>query len=386
MSEKVDITYSINSNSLTPEQLDVFKEALFKSKGQSNNQLGGLLAVAGATSTEIAKLASRVHSTHPFWRRVSGALKPAPRAVMQVVKEVPNFWDTIKGKNLKERYAGVLEKMNINPEIELPVTRLDADLSREYIQRTFKVTGETYCMYQEQRNLQYDSAMRDKLGMVDVFSPLAEVKFLNDNALERLIESTAHEQEFKIPDYDKYRKYEIDSLAKLKPEVAEKIRANKLLCDVLQSECSWVFRQNANSQQSIELMCIMEGFYDVCREMGIVGIVDGSVNGRSWMTTAASKGVMQNVIKLSGTYRRLVKSGFAESVARETVLAEINENISKRASHPQVRFYARDDYKDTPEEERELAKKASKSGTGTPRNRVLTLDEFMKATGLKKED
>lgn len=83
---------------------------------------------------------------------------------------------------------------------------------------------------------------------------------------------------------------------------------------------------------------------------------------------------MKNVIKLGGTYRRLVKSGFAESVARETVLGEINNNIASRATRPALRFFARTDYKDTPPEEREAKKKTSKSSGSNSKREVEVYD------------
>jgi hypothetical protein len=93
---------------------------------------------------------------------------------------------------------------------------------------------------------------------------------------------------------------------------------------------------------------------------------------------------MKNVIKPSGAYRRLLKSGFAESVARETVLGEINNNIINRASHTALRFYGRTDYKDTPAEEREKSKKVStRSGSGGSRKRIMTIEEFAKANGIE---
>ena len=155
------------------------------------------------------------------------------------------------------------------------------------------------------------------------------------------------------------------------------------MIDVLAENFDYFFRHYPNSTSSVQLMCLMEGFYAVCCEMGIVGILDNAASGRGWASQATAKGVMKNAIKLAGTYRRLVKSGFAESVARETVLAEINDNIMKRASRPQIRFYPRNDYKDTPEEERENTNKASGSGTGTQRKAVMSLDELVKS--MKKE-
>ena len=132
------------------------------------------------------------------------------------------------------------------------------------------------------------------------------------------------------------------------------------------------------------------GCFDECGRPNLKAFgdaVDYNINARTYVSEAASKGIMKNIIKLSGTYRRLVKSGFAESVARETVLGEINNNIASRASRTALRFYGRTDYEDTPAEEREKAKKVStRSGSGGSRKRTMTLEEFAKANGIEKEE
>lgn len=378
---KVDITYGVNPKDLTAEQMAVFKEGLFKSKGASNTRFGASLAVAGATADEIARLCANV-TDRQFLVRSSFKTSPQFRAVQQVVKEVPNFWDTVKGRKLKERNSTLLTRLGLDPDKYLPVTKFDAELSGLYLNRSFRATGESYCMFQEQRDLMYNVGIGGKIVMVDLFEPLADVKFGDEQSLQTLGDNTCKNSS-PLPDYDKNRKYEVESLAHVDEELTSMMKPQKLMIDVLAENFDHNFRHYPNSTSSVQVMCLMEGFYAVCCEMGIVGILDSAASGRYWVSQATAKGVMKNVIKLAGTYRRLVKSGFAESVARETVLAEINDNIMKRASQPQIRFYPRNDYVDTPEEDRQQVQKAA--GTGTSRKRVLTLDEFMKATGLKEE-
>lgn len=379
---KVDITYGVSPKDLTAEQMAVFKEGLFKSKGASNTRFGANLAVAGATADEIARLCANV-TDRQYLAKSSFRTSPNFRAVLQVVREVPNFWDTVKGRKLKERGSTLLTKLGLDPDKYLPVTKFDAKLSDLYLNRSFRATGESYCMFEEQRNLMYNSEIGGKIVMVDLFEPLTEVKFADEQSLQTLGDNTCKKGS-PLPDYDKNRKYEVESLAHMDEEITSMMKPQKLMIDVLAENFDHNFRHYPNSTSSVQVMCLMEGFYAVCCEMGIVGILDNAASGRYWVSQATAKGVMKNVIKLAGTYRRLVKSGFAESVARETVLAEINDNIMKRASRPQLRFYPRNDYKDTPEEERENIKKAS--GTGTPRKRVLTLEEFVEAMGLKEEE
>lgn len=378
---KFDISYGVSPCNLTAEQMAVFKEGLFKSKGASNTRFGASLAVAGATADEIARLCANI-TDRQFLAQSSFKTSPKFRAVMQVVKEVPNFWDTVKGRKLKERGSTLLTKLGLDPEKYLPVTKFDAKLSDLYLNRSFRATGESYCMFQEQRELMYSTDIGGKIVIVDLFEPLAEVKFGDEQSLRTLGDNTCKNSS-PIPDYDKNRKYEIESLAHMDEEITSMMKPQRLMIDVLAENFDYFFRHYPNSNSSVQLMCIMEGFYAVCCEMGIVGILDNAASGRCWVSQATARGVMKNVIKLAGTYRRLVKSGFAESVARETVLAEINDNIMKRASRPQIRFYPRNDYKDTPEEEREKVQKASGSGTGTQRKAVMSLDELVKS--LKKE-
>lgn len=373
---KICVDNSLGICSLNDEQLKVFKEALFKSKGQSNNEFGVELVLAGATSDEVAKFASRVEGRAMLTKSSKGINSAPYRAVMQVVRRVPNFWDTVKGRNIKSEHAGILAKLGINTERYLPVTKFDAKLSDMYLQTTYRVTGESYCMFSAQSDLRYDSITAGKVKMAEIFSPLSQVKFLKDNAVIELVSNTTRNAETELPDYDKNRAYDIDSLAHMDEAITSQMSPRELMADLLRDDFEGYFRHNPTSTYSIKIMCIMEGFYEVCREMGIVGILDGAANGRYYVSGATLKGIMQNVIKMAGTYRRLVKSGFGESVARETVLAEINDNIIKRASRPQVRFYGRNDYKDTPAEEREKVKKVSKSSTGKPKRRVLTLEDL----------
>lgn len=383
---KVDFTaYAISPSYLTAEQMAVFKEGLFKSKGASNTRFGAELAVAGATADEIARLCANVIDRQFLVK--SNQKHPAPlRAVLQVMKEVPNFWDTVKGRKLKERSQPMLEKLGLNPDGYLPVTKFDANLSEIYLQRTYRVLGETYCRFQEQRDLMYDSYICDKIVMVDIFEPLSDTKFSSEDAVKALAANTVRRNKSYIPKYEDYRKYEIDSLAHMDEDITVGIEPRELMIDVLHEDFSGWFRSYPENKTTIQTMCIIEAFYEVCREMGIVGVVDDKVNGKYFTSQAVAKGIMKSVIKYGGTYRRLVKSGFAESVARETVLAEINDNIVKRASHPSVRFYPRNDYKDTPEEERIQTKPTTSSGSGRSRRRVLTLEEFAELYGLEVEE
>ena len=382
---KADIDAYVGWDKFTEEQQKVFKEAMFKSKGKSNNRLGAYLVLAGATADDVAKYGGGVDARSKFWARRSSE-RHVPKAVRQIASSVPDFWETVKGRKLKERSRDTLIKMGLNPDEKLPVTRFNAKLSEMYLQRTFKANGESYCMYNVQRDLKYDSSVGDKLEMVDVFEPLANVKFADDAALKNLMDCSVKKStgsHNSLPDYDKNRKYEIDSFAHMDEAITSQINPYKLLIDVLHENYSGYFYSNPESSYAIQIMCIMEGFYDVCREMGIVGVQDKAISGRYWVSASTAKGIMQNVIKLAGSYRRLVKGGFAESVARETVLAEINENISNRAAHPQIRFYPRNDYVDTPEEEREQAKQASKSGSGSSRKTVMSIEELL---GVKLEE
>ena len=378
---KFDISCGVSPSNLTDEQMAVFKEGLFKSKGASNTRFGASLAIAGATADEIARLCANV-TDRQFLDKSNPKHSPAFRAILQVVREIPDYWETVKGRELKKEKYEMLKKMGINPEAKLPVTKFDAKLSNVYLNRSFRASGSTYCMFQEQRDMRYDADIKNRLKLVEVFSPLIDVKFAREGAVKYLSEYSSKSGSIYLPDYEKNRKYEVDSLAHMDESITEKICPHQLMVDVLLDNFDGYFRSNPNASYSIQIMCLMEGFYEVCREMGIVGISDDAVAGRVWISQATSKGVMKSVIKMAGTYRRLVKNGFAESVARETVLAEINDNIMKRASQPQLRFYPRNDYKDTPEEEREQAKKASGAGTGTQRKSIMSIEDLAKSLGV----
>ena len=373
---------------LDEEQQWRFKEALFESKGSANNQLGALLAIAGAPAKDIAKYASKATGekvlTHSFLKH---KIDKDERIARSVFKTVPNFWDTVKGRKLKEK-GEILDKVGLDPSKPLPVAQLDVNMSEKALQVAFRMSGRTYTYCDELRMLRYDSTIAGKFAMVDLFEPLADVNFADDITLIRLSEHTNLTNVNTFKGYVEYRKQDIDSLAHLDPAVAEKMEPERLFADIVRSGFSHCYGNG--TKYGIEIECVTEAFYEVCAEMGIVGVLDLASPGRQYITQAATLGVMKNVIKLAGTYRRLVKGGFAESVARETTLAEINENIAKRATRPSVRFYGRNDIEDTPEEERAKAKRTSGgngngNGNGNGRSRMLTLDEFVKAISSKGE-
>ena len=380
---KFDLGYSslVSWNTVDETKQKMFKEALAKSKGKVNNQLGALLLVAGASVDDIVKYASEVTGRQFYAKPAPRKMDADDKASRFAAKLVPNFWDTVKGKYMKEEKGEVLKKVGLNPEKPLPASQLDIKLSQRAINVASRMTGKSYAYNDTLRMLRYNSTLSQKFTAAEIFEPLVDVKFKFDYGLEYLMQNTAYQlAEVHLPDYQKNRKYEIDSLAHLKPEVAAEIKPMKLMVDLLEENFGGYFRHDPNSKWSVEIMCVMEAFYDVCKEMGIVGVVDSAVAGRTYITSAATKGIMKNVIRLAGTYRKLVKGGFAESVAREAVLAEINENIEKRATRPVLRFYGRDDYKDTPEEER-VQKKATNPSGGSSQKRVFTFDELGKVLG-----
>lgn len=383
---KIDLRCSVDVNRFDDEQKKVWGEALFRSKGQANTKIGAILVTLGATADEVVKFTTDVKDHPAFTKTHQTRRKAIEKALDQVWRSVPDFWDTVKGRKMKEEDGELLVKVGLNPDVKIPATQLDAKLSQYYINKTYRITGESYMHHRVQYNLQTDSSMARALSRATAFKPLMNVKFKEDDrtsssSLRDIMDRTASPNDFKIPNFDKYRKYEVDSLANMDENVSSAIQPYQLWCDCINNAFAWRFRNYPNADKTIQLNCVTEGFYDVCKELGIVGVLDQAVSGRSWCSESTCAGILKSVIRMAGTYRRLVKGGFAESVARETVLAEINENITKRASRPIVRFYPRNDYKDTPAEELEKVKKVSKSsgGSSQPR-RVLTLDELRKMT------
>ena len=382
--EKLSIGYScsISWSELNKDQKERFKQALFESKGQANNQIGAILAITGAPVKDIVKYATKVQGAEVYAKRPRSKFTAKDRVSVFASKLVPDFWDTVKGKKLKAKGEEALKRVGLNPSEPLPASRLDVRLSEKAIQLAYKLSGDSYLYNDALRALRYDSILAGKVKAVEVFEPLAKVKFMNDDAVNKLRSCTDMSDDVKMPDYHKYRKYEIESLSKIDAAVAEHIAPIEMVVDTIRNNYGYCFGRS--SKYSVEVVCVIEAFYAVCEELGIVGVLDRAVQGRLYVSSAAMLGIMKNVIKLSAMYRRLVKSGFAESVARETVLAEINENIAKRATRPVVRFYGRTDYKDTPEEERVKAKvKTTSSGTGRGgKKSVMSIEDFAKANGL----
>lgn len=382
--DEKNITWGISFDSLSDEETARFKEAIYATKGRANSRFGASLVIAGASISEIKRLCSNVLDEYQVLRKPRQSKRTAiERSALQAIRACPNFWDTIKGRKLKERNGQTLTKMGIDPSEPLSLGKVDVKVSSVYLPRSFEATGRPYIFMDAQRDIQYSSDLAQKLTAVEIFSPIADVKFSNEDAIERL-SSWAKGTDTAIPSFDEYRKYEVDSFAHMDEAITEKIKPYELACDVIHNDFNSWFVHSSSSNRTIELGCVIEAFYAVCKEVGIVGVINEKINGRRWVSPAAMKGIMKNVIKFGGTYRRLVKSGFSESVARETVLGEINENIAKRASRPSLRFYPRNDYKDTPAEEREIAKKKAIRSGGGSRKRVMTVEEFAKVN--KKED
>lgn len=383
---KVDVRSNIDTSKFDDKQKKVWGEALFKSKGKANTRLGSYLVALGATADEVVKFTADAKDYPAFSKMRQSKQKPIERALDQVFRSVPDFWETVKGRKLKEDNNELLVKVGLNPEVKIPVTQLDVKLSQYYLNKTYRITGETYVNHRAQYNLQADAKTTRALSKATVFKSLVDVKFKEDSctastSLRDIMDRTTNPNDWMMKDFEAYRAYEVDSLANMDESITSEIKPYQLLCDCINNQVGWRLRNYPNSSKAIQLSCVVEAFYDVCHEMGIVGILDQAINGRSWCSEATCNGIMKHVIKMAGTYRRLVKGGFAESVARETVLTEINDSIQRRASHPIVRFYPRNDYADTPEEERVKAKKSSRSsGSGEKRK----VEEFSSIEDLLK--
>ena len=372
---EIDVTCSVEVDKFDDAQKKVWNEALFKSKGMANTRFGANLVRLGATADEVVKFTAKIADYPAFSKTRNEKMTAIDRAIDQVWRSVPDFWETVKGRKMKDENSDLLVKVGLNPSVKIPITKLDVKLSQYFINKTYKITGETYLHHRLQYDLQADARMTRALSRVTVFKPLANTKFKDNDGrssspIEYLMERTASPNDWKMKGFDEYRDYEIDSFANMDESITSEIKPIQLLCDCINENGCWRIKNYPNSNKAIQLGCIIEAFYDVCKEIGIVGILDEAVDGRSWCSEATCSGIMKHVIKMAGTYHRLVKGGFAESVARETVLTEINDSIVRRASRPSVRFYPRNDYADTPEEERVKVKKDSGSGGGSSRNKV----------------
>lgn len=379
--KKVNLINGVRVESFNDEQMAVWKEALYKSRGQTNNKIGAELVALGASSDEVVRFAGRAEGYKAVRPKRHTKLLPKERIVKQVFDCIPNYWETVQGRKLKGK-PELLAKAGLNPSKKLPVTKLKVSVSQYYINRSLKAADVGYCCFEAQEEMRYDSTVARKLMVVSVFEPIAEVKFKPDvsgkSPLEVLADKTASPGSKAFSHYDEYRDYEIDSFAHMDESVTEQISPIQLVSDCISNEVGYNLTNHPTSSYAIETSCVIEGFYAVCKEMGIAGILNQAVSGRSYCSSASIIGIMKQVIKMGGTYRRLVKGGFAESVARATVLTEINDAIARRATRPIVRFYPRNDYADTPEEERVKAPKRS-SGSGGGKKTISSWESFIKS-------
>lgn len=391
---KVTFSSYVTEKDFSEDELKVWKEALFRSKGATDNVISAYLIFTGASVDDVVKYGTQVTGGRVITRGVHSKLGADGRKFKQVLDAVPNFWDTTRGKLLLKSDKEILEKVGLDTTKKLPITKIYLKSAEEYVRRACKAIGRSSYHPIVEEDLFVNSRTCRAILSVDLFQPIMNINFAggSERAIKALVDTTAmREDEFEIPKYEAMRKYEIDSLAHLDPSVAENISLQKLFCDILRDGLSYQFRHYPNSAKTIQTECELEAFFEVCKEMGIVGAMDGNIDGRYWCSAATASGIVKNVIRMGGTYRRLIKNGFVESVARQTVLGEINTAISRRATRPAVRFYARADYKDSDPEE--LASKFGKSKvkvksgkSGKSGRKVMTLEEFVKAWQDKEEE
>lgn len=375
---------------LTDEEALRFKQALFMTKGKSNNALGAFLAAAGASATEIAKYAANViigSKTDKVFQKEHFKYSISARAIARYVKYTTNFWDTTKGKQLVSKYADTLKSLGIDPTEPLPKVAIDREyamMKREQYQWAAFRSG--WCPASMYSCLNDNYGVGKTLNLLPVFAPLSKVKFKEgeytiEDVITSLVRSSAdvnespsNKKQYEAINYEEYRKWEIDSFVHMDESVTSSFRPMELFIDVIAGDTRHV---NFDVPSGIKIQCYIESFYDVCKEMGIVGVLQHDNMYRHYASYATLMGIMKNVIKMSSAYHRLVKKGMAESIARQTVVEEINDNIINRASRPAIRFYARNDYPDTPAEKRaKPAQRKTTKSTGSKNKGILSEDEL----------
>lgn len=331
---KEKVYYRINDEHMTEDELKVFKEALFKSKGRTNNMFASYLAQSGATADEIVRLAldTKIPGDYLSYKvfinpRGYGRetkTNPAQRRRDQALKRVPNFFDTVYAKaneGVLSKFREYLGEKNIGGDGYLPMTVIDKKLSDETA-RYFKDTLYT--------TFPVESRYRDDVAGFLSFAVRTQDSKLPGSFLSGVFSDRSHGGDF-IADFDKYQQYELDSIEHTDTKI-EDIKPS-LFSDFLARQFDRDFHYGNEKQlQSIKLGIQIGEFYHACREMGIVVIRRSNAQniGRAY---AKTKALMTRVIRARDQYDRLVnKQGFSMSVARTTMVDELNSFIKSQSN------------------------------------------------------
>lgn len=383
------------ASNFTADEEKEFKKALFLSKGKTNNKLASYLIQCGLPAEQVIEIASNVvvdyESTDegiirkPRNRRRTSYI----RTQIQQIRRAPNFFDTVSGKNeyvkklilgrLDRRINGDDQKLlkEIGGDDYLPMSILDREVADRISVTSFGyATGLSI--------FSYDSTLGNYLPFaVNIaesgYADKLPERFLND-IYERTQRNDSKRMDVDgIPfEYDKYFKYDLDSLCNTDTPI-EKINA-LLAVDTIVQAVRPDFGTYIRTETKIKTALMVSEFYHACKEMGIA-LVNLNEYNQWGATYSRIKALLRQTIKAYGQYKKLVeKEGFLMSVARQTIVEELNQYIVEhhciKGNEVRWRFISRNDIKD----EEPIVKKTKNTTT----KKIATIKTFDSVEALEK--
>lgn len=337
---KEDSYYYIGSyeTDMTAEELAVFKEALRLSKGKTNNNLAAYLAQLGMGAEDIAKIAKNIRlggesCTSKIICRRNVKLSPSLRVDVQRLKRVPNFFDTVRGKDAMVRKLVLarikkLYRNNYN-DLErddyLPMSLFDNNLYRDISAEVCwhrcnnDIKGLNLYSFNSSVSNYLDFATNiAKSGFADKFEPELLEKIESNNGKSDWTEDV---------EYDKYFNQDMEALLHIDNDLNDLY--GELAIDTILKATKRDFSPYRSGElEKAKIMTLIDEFYHACSNMGITLV---NFKKDEWgVPYSRVKAIMRQAIKANDNYNKLVqKQGFLMSVARQVVTDELNAYINE---------------------------------------------------------
>ena len=344
-----------------PECEKIFKEALYLSKGKTNNAVCALLAMLNIPAEDIVKYFKEgnvgVKKSSPFIQKDKNKrLTPSQREANRLAKRIPNYWDTYDGKKLKAtlgterilKFVSSYDKYwyESNPNF-INNLLVSSIIFEEYRKYSIFMNNLTCSMFS---NISYARYTSDSFKAMNQFANyIKQVDVIDYDFTSAIIRNSVRDEvelnSKSYPFFIEMFKHDINAMNNLSSDVIKDIRMNRHFAKLLYDN-SASYRMlggyKSNEANSIMYKYIIEAFYGVCKQLNIFGLItnaEGKVSYRREPKFSEIKRIMQKVIKSYSTYEKLVKQGFDTDVAKQTILDEINSYIELKMKDTGIVFY-----------------------------------------------
>lgn len=310
------------------EAVEIFREALRKSKGKCNNIHGWYLARhKNATVDDIIKFGvmdNDRYQTSVFKQLSSKRTTPWERQVLQRDRKFVRVRDTFLKKYLESKGLW------------------DEKADREYgnLLTSNLATSHSSSVHQFNRLMAYAK-------FADLNNPFTE-KCPNviRNWVEHITLEVKPELEFTSKRKELFQK-ELEWLGKAPEEVLNKL-ADKELC-FTQNFTQAVFNSGLcsiynNTPGNMEVVELVNAFVEVMEHIGL-GIADTQSNHATSMPRirVGMKSLIKKTINMGKVFVRLVKQGFEPNLARDEVIDQLNQWVQVNNINVKWQFYPLND-------------------------------------------